>query len=167
MERAQLLKNFSERLTHTLKENGQAAPRTKPGVDLVVVSELANCSIQMARRYITGSALPDIAIIVKMAKGLNVSPGWLLFGEEHHQSMSSSHENLNINIDVLRAVLLKGSELFAISDNYEKWVSFIIKIIQDVTEVDTNNDNLLKIISVSINSAIRFYGLTKEESMTV
>ena len=61
---------------------GHHSGRSKAGVKIDKLSEVCDCSQQMARRYVLGEALPDIDIIVKIAKWLNVSPGWLVFGEE-------------------------------------------------------------------------------------
>src|SRR5262245_41830072 len=99
-----------------MQSKGYVSQRSRAGVSVAKLKEVCGCSHQMARRYVLGEALPDIEITVKIAKWLNISPGWLLFGDESKVLDNINKDNLiYIESDVLEYMLLKTVPLFLIT----------------------------------------------------
>src|SRR6476620_6840684 len=82
MERSGFVAKFSKRLTTLLQDKGYISNRSKAGIEITQLAKVAGVSYQMARKYTLGMALPDYHIIPKIAKWLDVSPSWLMFGEK-------------------------------------------------------------------------------------
>ena len=130
-----------------------ASSKSKAGVKVSKLAEIAGCSHQMARRYVLGEALPDVNVTYKIAKWLKVSPGWLLFGDETEIPNNLDQKNLiQIEPDLLEYIL-------NITKDTNELISFIMDIINDATHIKADKSEILKIIDLSINSAIRFNGL--------
>ncbi|MDQ5884487.1 MAG: hypothetical protein QG556_827, partial [Pseudomonadota bacterium] len=77
-----IYKDFSDRLIQTMKLRGFSASRSPHGICMKSLSIFTQASEQICRRYVRGEALPTYEKIINIAKELNVSPGWLLFGDE-------------------------------------------------------------------------------------
>lgn len=156
--RDHFVRNFSRRLTLLMQKAGLGTSRSKAGVKINKLAEISGCSHQMARRYVLGEALPDIDITYKIAKWLNVSPGWLLYGEE---SVPNNIEQINlvqIEPELLEYILLKCAPLFLITEDIHELICFIMDIVNDATHIEADKKSILKIIDLSVNSVTRFNG---------
>ncbi|EHL30529.1 hypothetical protein LDG_7481 [Legionella drancourtii LLAP12] len=122
----------------------------------------------MARRYVLGEALPDIDITLKIAKWLDISPGWLLFGDESKIPNNINENNLiHIDHDLLEYILLKSAQLFLVTDDLKELVSFIMDIVDDTTHIEADKKSILKIVDISVNSVTRFNGLSNEKKSAI
>ena len=157
MEREHFVHNFSRRLTYLMQQAGFGSLRSKAGVKIKHLAQISGCSHQMARRYVLGNALPDVDVTFKIAKWLKVSPGWLLFGEESDIPNNINQKNLiNIEPDLLEYILIKSAPLFSITNDMRELACFIMDIINDTTHIEAEKKDILKIVDISIHSAMRF-----------
>lgn len=170
LKRNELLKKFSQRLIKSLKSKGLESVRSNTEVRVAELSKVCECSHQMARRYVIGDALPDIEILVKMAIWLEVSPSWLLFGEEKNfnnlNNLEDANKVINIEENILEYILIKMTPLFSTSTNHLELIAYIMDIINDVNNLKVDKPTLLKIIDISIQSALRFKKNVNEEEIT-
>ncbi|WP_160116133.1 helix-turn-helix domain-containing protein [Legionella busanensis] len=168
MERDYFVAGFARRLTNLMKQANLISSTAKAGVKISKLAEVSGCSHQMARRYVLGEALPDIDITYKIAKWLNVSPGWLLFGEETEIPNNLNQKDLiQIEPDLLEYILRKSTILFDVAKDKEELVQFIMDIINDAIRIEADKKEILKIIDISINSALRFNGIKNERKVKV
>lgn len=144
-------KEFANRLIETMKLNGHSASRSPKGICMKTLAEFAGASEQICRRYVRGDALPDHDKICNIAARLNVKPGWLLFGEE--AAHSSELKASQIEDDLLHSILSKSHALYREeTENTDDYANFVMKLIQEVREIDTSKENLEKIINLALSS---------------
>lgn len=72
---------FVKRLNYSLQEKGLTSDRARSGVRIKDLAKVAGCSTQMANRYVNGEAMPDHMALKAIADWLEVSTGWLVYGE--------------------------------------------------------------------------------------
>lgn len=150
-------KNFSKRLVELMSRNGLSSERSESGVNFSELAKAVNCSNQMARKYSLGEALPDPHTIVKIAQFLDVSPGWLLFGENRFNPTDLKQtELIGIDYELLRYILLRVAPLFSTTHDSTEVVNFVMDIVYDSSHLDTDHKTILKIIDISVSSAGRF-----------
>ena len=156
MERKKFIQHFSRRLAHQILKEGHQLSRSRGGIDLNKLAKAAGCSYQMARKYILGQALPDYHIIPKVAKWLNVSPAWLLFGEKESTIPELKTSSLiEIDIELLRYILNKCTVLFPPTPESEKIGNYIVGVIYDASHINADTKTILKIIDMMLSSALQ------------
>lgn len=144
-------KDFSNRLIDTMKAKGLVASRSPSGICMKTLSNFAESSEQICRRYIRGDALPDYEKIMKIAKHLEISPGWLLFGESDHQKKNT--HAIPVDEELLHYILSKTHHLYREELNTtDDYADFVLELIRDVREINTSKENLQKIVILAINS---------------
>jgi len=161
MERIDFLKQFSERLNISLHKAGYTSTRSaKIGINLKQLAKMSGVSYQMARKYALGMALPDYHVIPKIATWLNVSPSWLLFGEQGttppDQNVTPVTSCIEIERELLQYILHQCFFLFAETTETDKIIHYIVDVIYDVSHLNTDNKMILKIIDMMLSSAVRF-----------
>lgn len=164
MERANFVSNFSKRLNSLLQKEGYSSNRSKAGIEISKLAKVAGVSYQMARKYALGLALPDYHVIPKIAKWLNVSPGWLLFGEK--EAVAPEHNSstlIEIESELLKYILLKCIVLFSTTNDANKIINYIVGVIYDASHINADNKTLLKIIDMMLSSAIQLSEINKEK----
>lgn len=162
MKRNDFLHGFSQRITMLLQQANLGSDNSKAKVKVSRLAEVAGCSHQMARRYVLGEALPEIDVTYKIAKWLNVSPGWLLFGEEIQVPDNIEKKQITcIETDILHYIITKSLSLSTLAKEPEELALFILAIIQDVIHVRAEKKEVFKIIDISINSAMHFNKIGK------
>lgn len=72
---------FAARLRQACKDRGHTSERNASGVDVGAVAANGGCSYEMARRYVSGLAVPGEEVMRNLASWLRVKVGWLAFGE--------------------------------------------------------------------------------------
>jgi hypothetical protein len=147
-----LYSDFSERLVSAMKLRGYISSRSPNGICMKSLSDFAQASEQICRRYIRGEALPGYEKIIGIANALNVSPSWLLFGEtkEHINPQS-------LDDDILHYVLSNSHRLFQNKPlNTNEFADFVIGLVKDIRNIDTSKENLLKIIDLAVGSISSF-----------
>jgi hypothetical protein len=148
-------KEFSDRLIIAMKTSGYVASRSPSGICMRTLSKLASASEQICRRYIRGDALPDYEKIVSIATQLNVSPGWLLFGEK--DQLKIAHQPNAIDDELLHYILTKSYNLYREeTGNTDDYADFVLELIHDVREINTSKENLQKIIELAVSSIASF-----------
>ncbi|WP_423202348.1 transcriptional regulator [Legionella beliardensis] len=131
-----------------MKAKGFTASRSPSGICIQTLSQFSGASEQICRRYIRGDALPDYEKIKEIAKHLNVSAGWLLFGEN-----STELQAQPIDEELLYYILKKSHQLYREdTDNADDYADFVLELIKEVRSIDTSKSNLLKIIDLAISS---------------
>ena len=166
LERDHFVRAFARRLTLLMQDADLVSFKSKTGVKVSKLAETAGCSKQMARRYVLGDALPEIDATYKIAKWLNVSPGWLLFGDETAIPNNMAQVNLiQIEPDLLQYILTKAAFLFDLTTDTKELVHFIMDIINDATHIEAERKDILKVIDLSINSAARFNGIKNDKQV--
>lgn len=146
-----------------MQEKGHISDRSRAGVKLDQLAEVCGCTPQMVRRYVLGEALPDIDITVRIAQWLDVTPGWLLFGDNRPVlNFIPYTDHIHIEADVLEYILLKTAPLYNLNQEKQDLVSFVMEIIQEVTQLAADKKAMLKLIDVSVSSALRFQQQTVE-----
>jgi transcriptional regulator with XRE-family HTH domain len=151
-----------------MKQANLISTASKAGVKISVLAEICGCSHQMARRYVLGEALPEVDITYKIAKWLKVSPGWLLFGEETEVPNNITQKNLiQIEPDLFEYILTKSTMLFELTKDTKELVHFIMDSVNDATHIKADKEELMKIIDISVNSAMRFNGIKNDRKTKV
>lgn len=144
-------KEFSNRLIHAMKSSGHLATRSPSGICIQTLATFASASEQICRRYIRGDALPDYERVISIANHLNVSSGWLLFGEP--EQIGANHQRNSIDDHLLHYILSKSYPLYREeTGNTDDFADFVLELIRDVREIDTSNENLQKIIELAVSS---------------
>lgn len=165
MERANFVTKFSKRLNALLQKEGYISKRSKAGVEIGQLAKVADVSYQMARKYILGMALPDYHIIPKIAKWLNVSPGWLLYGEKEIITPELKPNSLiEIDIELLRYIVHKCTILFPPTPESEKVANYIVGVIYDASHINADSKTILKIIDIMLSSAIQLAEISTRKS---
>ncbi len=164
MERANFVAKFSKRLNALLQKEGYVSNRSKAGIEIGQLAKVAGVSYQMARKYALGMALPDYHIIPKIAKWLNVSPSWLLFGENEFVIPEIKSTSLiEIETELLRYILNKCAVLFPKSNDSEKIMNFIVGVIYDASHITADSKTILKIIDMMLSSVVQLNDIHLEK----
>ncbi|RUQ81509.1 helix-turn-helix domain-containing protein [Legionella septentrionalis] len=141
--------SFSTRLIQILKDKGYTASRSPNGICIKDLADIIGASEQICRRYIRGDALPDYEKITQLAKHLEISPGWLLFGDEG----TNPRKNVDLEENVLHYILKHSHRLYPVSKGGNSdYADFVLELFKEVRSIDTSEDNLLKIIDLAISS---------------
>ena len=149
-------KDFSFRLISAMKRAGFAESRSANGISVRALAELMGVSEQICRRYLRGDALPDYAKVIKIAKCLKISPGWLLFGDQN-DIFIAENKTLHIDEDLLHYVLEKSHALYLLSaDNSDDFPDFVLELLKDISAIDANRDTLKKIVDLAVSSISSF-----------
>ena len=156
-QRTQLLRSFSKRLTEILVAKGYASQREDATVRVKELSIAADCSYQMARKYVLGTAFPDYGSVQKIASWLNVSPGWLLFGEGEKSNNSNLLKNtITLDKGTVEYIFTKLSPLWVNCFDPDEMVKFAVDIFYDASHIKAEKEMIFKVIDVAIGSAKRF-----------
>jgi transcriptional regulator with XRE-family HTH domain len=157
-----LYQSFAKRLIETLKDKGYTASRSPNGICIKSLAEFVGASEQICRRYIRGDALPDYEKIINLAKHLEVSPGWLLFGEEQIS------RNVELEENVLHYILMHSHRLYPVSQGSNSdYADFVLELFREVRSIDTSENTLLKIIDLAISSISLYEEKSKKFELAV
>lgn len=148
MEHALIAKQFAMRLRESMISSGFASSSTVSGVNLSKLSEITGCSMQICRKYVQGNAMPGYSKLIKLAKSLNVSPGWLTFGDE----ISHSREQeplISIKEESLHYILKEASHLREHLNKID-YADYLITLIKSVVSLDCSVDLTSKVINLIV-----------------
>ena len=155
MEKANLTQHFSNRLRDAMIAAGYNSQRSTSGVSIHKLAEITGYSLQICRKYLRGEAIPEATKIIEIASKLNVSPGWLLFGEARDNKPVSG-ENLTISRNLLHYIFTKASYLYNAAQMENEAPNFLIELINDVSHINANEEQSKKIIDLAISSIKHF-----------
>ena len=124
--------SFGARLRFAMINNGFNSNRSPYGVDVARLSDIAQHSPQICRKYLKDTALPGFDTIIQLSEALNVSPGWLLFGDG-----SPQHKNLvSLSPALLRCVIEEGLTVRANFESNHNFADFLMHIVETIQKFD-------------------------------
>lgn len=148
MEHAQLVKQFAKRLRESMIASGFASTSTVSGVNLFKLSEITGCSMQICRKYVQGNAMPGYSKVITLANSLNVSPGWLVFGDDIGHSREQE-QLISINEESLHCILQEASHLREHLNKID-YADYLITLIKSVVSLDCSVDITSKVINLLV-----------------
>lgn len=155
MERIDLTKQFSHRLRTALINAGYGSTRSTTGVHLQKFSTLIGYSIQICRKYLHGQAIPDLTKLTDIADRLNVSPGWLLFGDCHAQHPLEA-QKVTISKPLLHYIFSHANQLYHATEMHPTLPDFLLELTHDVSQINADDEQSKKIIDLALHSVKRF-----------
>lgn len=155
MEKTNFTQQFAQRLRDAMIAAGYDSSRSASGVCIHTLSEMTGYSIQICRKYLRGEALPEPNKLAEIAKKLNVSAGWLMFGEEHIQT-NTSEGLITISPSLLLYLFCQIQSLNALFLQDAKTAPFFVTLAQDITLINVSEEQSKKIIDLAISSMKHF-----------
>ncbi|PJD95326.1 MAG: transcriptional regulator [Legionella sp.] len=155
MEKVDLTKQFSYRLRDAMIHAGFNSQRSATGVCIDKLVEITGYSMQICRKYLRGQAIPEPVKLIEIAKQLNVSPGWLLFGDAHNDT-NKEQDAVVINKNLLHYIFTKASSLYTTLHMEHEVPSFLMELIRDISLINANEEQSKKIIDLAISSIKHF-----------
>ncbi|WBV70250.1 helix-turn-helix transcriptional regulator [Legionella pneumophila] len=155
MEKVNLTKQFAYRLRDAMIAAGHNSQRSPSGVCIHKLAEMTGYSLQICRKYLRGEVIPNPVKLIEIASKLNVSPGWLLFGETHNDP-GTSKEHITISKSLLHHIFTKAACLYN-RELVENDVSdFLMDLINDISLINATEEQSKKIIDLAISSVSHF-----------
>lgn len=155
MEKIDLTKQFACRLRDAMIAAGFNSQRSTSGVCIHKLSEITGYSLQICRKYLRGEAIPEPLMVIEISAKLNVSAGWLLFGDSPNTT-ESSHAKISINKSLLHYIFTKSIDLYHRNLNGLEVSNFLMELIHDVSLINANEEQSRKIIDLAIASVKHF-----------
>ncbi len=155
MEKVDLTKQFAYRLRDAMIAAGFNSQRSTSGVSIHKLSEITGYSLQICRKYLRGEAIPEPVKLVEIAASLNVSPGWLLFGDSHND-LRNSDEMITISKNLLHYIFSQAAYLYNRSTLGKDVPDFLMDLIKDVSQINANEEQSKKIIELALSSVKHF-----------
>lgn len=155
MEKVDLTKQFAYRLRDAMIAAGYNSRRSVSGICIHKLSEITGYSLQICRKYLRGEAIPDPVKLVEIAAQLQVSPGWLLFGDSHNDS-SMNRDKIIISKNLLHYILRQAANLYNMPHVGKETPGFLLELINDVSQIDTSEEQSKKIIDLALASIKHF-----------
>lgn len=162
MEKIDLTKQFACRLHDAMIAAGFNSQRSTSGVCIHKLSEMTGYSLQICRKYLRGQAIPEPLKLIDIAAKLNVSPGWLLFGDNHKDPLPSQNK-ISISKDLLHYIFTKTSSLYLSSLQKQEIPDFLMELINDISLINANEEQSKKIIDLALTS-IKHFSHSQENS---
>lgn len=153
MSKQVIAAGFATRLHQAMINAGMQSSRSKSGVCIHSLTQLTQHSRQMCRKYLSGEALPEPHILIKLAEALHVSAGWLLFGELPNES--GKQEQIKINKSLLHYILTHQKNN-SLTPNPVTKHHFLLQLIQEISGLEGDETQLKKIIDLAFSSANQF-----------
>lgn len=156
MEKTKLINQFGERLRSALIKADYSSNRSPYGVNINRFAEMVGYSTQICRRYLRGEAIPEANKLAEIAKELNVSPGWLLFGECHTQNKDEENK-ITINKDILHYIFTHANKLYTNEKSQREMLpTFLLELTNNVSQIGADNEQSKKIIDLALFSIKNF-----------
>jgi transcriptional regulator with XRE-family HTH domain len=143
--------SFAERLRSALMNAGFHSQRSTSGVNILKFAEAIRHTPQICRKYLRGETIPEPQKLTEIAQILNVSPGWLLFGDSHSRQ---DHENNKITIskNILHHLFSHISQLCSQNNSSEVLPNFWLELTEDLQEFENNEETSKKMIDIALSS---------------
>lgn len=155
MEKVDLTKQFSFRLREAMIAAGFNSQRSTSGVNIHKLAELTGYSLQICRKYLRGEAIPEPVKLVEIARFLNVSPGWLLFGDAHNDR-GFDGDAIMISKNLLHYILTRAASLYNAHGFQNEVPDFLLDLINDVSLINASEEQSKKIIDLALSSIRHF-----------
>lgn len=155
MEKVDLSKQFACRLRDAMIKAGFNSQRSTSGVSIHKLAEITGYSVQICRKYLRGEAIPEPLKLMDIAAKLNVSAGWLLFGDSH-DDLHYSEKKITISRNLLHYIFTKAAYLYNHSSLGEEAPDFLMDLINDVSQINADEEQSMKIIDLALSSIKHF-----------
>ncbi|MCC5791746.1 MAG: helix-turn-helix domain-containing protein [Legionellaceae bacterium] len=155
MEKVDLTKQFACRLKDAMIAAGLHSGRSTSGVCIHKLVEITGYSMQICRKYLRGEAIPEPTKLVIIARHLQVSPGWLLFGDAHNDSPFSG-EKITISRKLLQHIFMRAGTLYNSAVDEREIVDFLLELINDISQINASEEQSKKIIELAFSSVHHF-----------
>lgn len=155
MEKVDQIKQFASRLRDAMIAAGFNSQRSTSGVCIHKLAEISGHSVQICRKYLRGEAIPEPIKLIDIARKLKVSPGWLLFGDDHNDYKSASNI-LAINKDLLHYIFTKAACLYNGNLKEQEVPDFLMDLIHDISQINASEEQSKKIIDLALSSVQHF-----------
>jgi len=155
MEKVNVTKQFSYRLHDAMIAAGFNSKRSTSGVCIHKLAEITGYSLQICRKYLRGEAIPEPTKLMEIAATLQVTPGWLLFGDADSVAHLSTNK-LTISKELLHYIFSRASCLYNGNLSEQEIPDFLIELITDLSLIDANEDQSKKIIDLALSSVKHF-----------
>jgi transcriptional regulator with XRE-family HTH domain len=145
---------FSERLREIMLKKGYGSRSAAHGVSPIAISKAIGCYNEMSLRYLDGRSVPTPDIALKISEWLEISPAYLLFGEQENKH--SFDNKIHIDKDIIEYTLKKIIPLIKQSNNESEIISFFNSILSDISLINMDNDELKKVVNLAVKSTSFF-----------
>jgi transcriptional regulator with XRE-family HTH domain len=119
------------------------------------LAEITGYSVQICRKYLRGEAIPEPLKLMEIAAKLNVSPGWLLFGDAHNDT-NTSQTKLTISKNLLHYIFIRATCLYNGVLKEQEIPDFLMELIHDVSLINASEEQSKKIIDLALSSVQHF-----------
>lgn len=151
MEKNQLSNQFACRLRDAMIAQGFNSQRSTSGVCIHKLAELTGYSLQICRKYLRGEAMPEPVKLMALAAQLQVSPGWLLFGDEG-SAPNLTQESVIVSKTVLHTLFVKAAYLYRSHLPEQEVPGFLMGLIKDIMLINANDEQSMRIIDMAFSS---------------
>jgi transcriptional regulator with XRE-family HTH domain len=158
MEKIDLTKQFAARLHDAMIAMGYNSRRSPSGVNILKLAEITGYSPQICRKYLRGEAIPEPVKLVEIASKLNVSAGWLLFGDSRDDNLESD-QTITIPKNLLHYIFTQATDLYNTRHLAEERSDFLLDLVRDISQINANEDQSKKIIDLALASVKHFSAL--------
>ena len=134
-----ILTGFAQRLKDAMLAHGHRSTHSKSGVCIQALTVLTGHSRQICRKYVAGEVIPEPQVLLKLAMDLNISAGWLLFGELPKKAFSPTEE-----------ILIRRSLLETILSQQVAQPAFLLRVIEEVSQMPGDEAQLKKVIDLAL-----------------
>ncbi|CEK11749.1 helix-turn-helix domain-containing protein [Legionella hackeliae] len=155
MEKVDLTKQFANRLRDAMLAAGFNSQRSTSGVCIHKLAEITGHSVQICRKYLRGETIPEPLKLVEIASKLQVSPGWLLFGDSHGDAGFVS-EKITISKNLLHYIFTQATNLYNTPRLGDEVADFLLDLINNVSQINANEEQSKQIIDLALSSVKQF-----------
>lgn len=156
MEKIDLIKQFAARLHDAMINKGYHSTRSTSGVDIHKLVEITGNSPQICRKYLSGHVIPEPSKLAELAEKLDVSPGWLLFGDCHSNGENVDNK-ITISKDILHYIFTQANQLYTTQPSPNDEIpDFLLDLTRDICQIETDEAQSKKIIDLALSSAKHF-----------
>ena len=143
--------SFAERLRISLIKAGLDSTRSSSGVDIMKFAKMIDHTPQICRKYLRGETIPEPKKLTEIATHLDVSPGWLLFGDSHGQKEHEKNK-ITINKNILHHLFTHISQLCSTQNSSEVLPNFWLELTEDLQEFNNHEEKSKKMIDIALSS---------------
>ena len=145
--------SFGARLKFTMINKGFNSSRSPYGVDVTHLSKITQHSPQICRKYLKNTALPSKDTIMRLSEALDVSPGWLLFGQ-----VTSRHKDLvSLSPALLRSVIEEGLAVQAHFKSNHDFADFLMHLVEKIQRFDLPEVDIRQIIHCMTSAIVQMH----------
>jgi transcriptional regulator with XRE-family HTH domain len=150
MNKLDFNQHFAFRLRQSMIDAGFASMKSTSGVNLQSLVDITGYSLQICRKYLRGEAIPEPLKLLEIAQALNISPGWLLYGDS--PETASPKQGIKIQPEILEYILLKSHRFMQNNPLGDESPRFLLDLIQRISQIKTEDAQSRQIIDLAFAS---------------